>query len=269
MSKTTVHRNEYVQSLATGLKVLESFSNETPHQTLSEVAERTGTSRATARRMLLTLCNLGYLSNTESKFAMTSKVLQIGHKYWAGRALRDILQPVLTELSERLKSSCSVSVLEDRSIVYVARQNVNQLMRFDIMLGTRLPALYTSMGRVLASGLCDAELQQWLDDIEIPEYTKYTVRDKTKLLETIHDVRTTGHTWINQELEYGLGSAAVPVRDHQGNVVLALNTAMRPENEGRFKDLDDAIPHLKASAQEIEKLLVALGIDTENIAAYY
>jgi len=125
------------------------------------------------------------------------------------------------------------------------------------------------MGRVLVSGLPKQELQPWLDDVEIPEYTKYTIRDKTKLMETIDSVRTTGHTWVNQELEYGLGSASVPIRDQNGEVILALNTSMRPENEGRFKDLDDAVPHLKASAQVIEKLLVALGIDVENISAYY
>lgn len=122
-----------MQVLATGLKVLESFTNETPYQTLTEVAERTGTSRATARRMLLTLCHLGYLNNTKSTFEMTSKMLAVGHKYWAGRSLREILQPVLAKLSEQLESSCSASVLDGQNIVYVARSNRSQLMRFDIM----------------------------------------------------------------------------------------------------------------------------------------
>ena len=159
--KSTVER-EFVASLARGLAVLRAFSKDAREMTLSEVAQRTGLTRAAARRFLLTLESLGYVASDGRRFRLTPKVLDLGFSYLSSMELWDVAMPYMEEVSATIHESCSASVLEGCDIVYVARVPTKRIMSVALAIGARLPAITTSMGRVLLAHLADDALQQHL-----------------------------------------------------------------------------------------------------------
>lgn len=262
-----VGRNEYVRSLATGLKVLECFTPEVPRLTLADVARRANISRATARRMLLTLTHMGYAYTDGRHFELTPRVLGLGHGYWSGRGWHELLQPSLRDLSAALHESCSAAILADEDVTYVSRVHTRRIMRIDLGLGTRLPAFATSMGRVLLAGLPDQQLRRRLEAMPRPQLTPRTVTEVDQLYEIIRGVRQEGYAMVDQELEQGLRSAAVPVRNTEGKAVLAINTSMtagaEPVEDARARVLDD----LRECAKNVESLVRSLGKDLDRLTA--
>lgn len=260
-------RNEYVRSLATGLKVLECFTPEDPRLTLADVARRAQVSRATARRMLLTLTHLGYAYSDGRHFELTPRVLGLGHGYWSGRGWHELLQPSLRDLSATLHESCSAAILAEDDVMYVSRVHTRRIMRIDLGLGTRLPAFATSMGRVLLAGLSDRQLRRRLEAMPRPQLTPHTVTGVDELCAIIGGVREDGFALVDQELEQGLRSAAVPVRNAAGEVILAINTSMtagaEPVEEARARVVDD----LRACARTVESLVRSLGKDLDRLTA--
>lgn len=260
-----VNRNEFVRSLATGLRVLESFSASEPKLTLSDVARRAAVSRATARRMLLTLVHEGYAYTDGRLFELTPKVLGLGQGYWSGRGWHELLQPSLGELSGKLGESCSAALLLGDEVMYVCRVHTRRIMRIDLGLGTKLPALATSMGRVLLAGLGEEALEERLRTADHRAYTSHTVTDPARLREIIAGVRATGYAVVDEELEDGLRSVAVPVRDSTGNTVLALNTSLSAGRESAQESLIRTLPDLQRCAAAVEDLMRSLGEDVRRL----
>lgn len=216
----------FVQSLARGLDVITAFDAEHGSLSLSRVAERAGLSRATARRLLLTLVELGYVRLEGKEFTLTPQVLRLGTAYLSGMGLPDLAQPHLERLSGLVGESTSAAVLDGTDIVYVARVATRRLMRVGITVGTRFPAYATSMGRVLLASLPEAEIATRLARSELRPLTARTVVEPGELRVLLDDVRRQGWALVDQELEAGLRSLAAPVRDPAGQVVAAINLSM-------------------------------------------
>lgn len=216
---------DYVQSLARGLAVIKAFGAHAQRQTLSDVARATGLTRATARRFLLTLIELGYVRTDGSQFWLTPRVLELGYSYLSALTLPEVTRPHLEALADKVKESTSVSVLDGDDVVYVARVPVNRIMTVTITLGTRFPAYATSMGRVLLAGLPDDELDAYLARAEFMPITGRTVTTAEQLRTEIDAVRRNGYCIVDQELEEGLRSLAAPIRDASGAVVASVNVS--------------------------------------------
>jgi IclR family transcriptional regulator, pca regulon regulatory protein len=215
----------FVHSLEGGLSVIRCFSDERPRLTLSEVARQTGLSRASARRSLLTLQTLGYVSSDDRQFFLTPRVLTLGYAYLSSLSFADVAQSHLADLANEVHESCSASVLDGFEIVYVARAATKRIMTISLSVGTRLPAYATSMGRVLLAALPDDQLNAYLDQVTLPPLTERTIVDRDQLSAELARTRTRGWCLVDQELEDGLRSIAVPVHDASGRVVAAVNTS--------------------------------------------
>jgi len=244
---------DYVQSLARGLAVLRAAGSEPA--TLAEIAARSALSRAAARRLVLTLEHLGYLRAAGRGFALTPRVLELGFGYLGGHTLSDVAQPWMERLSHRVAESCSMAVLDDQHIIYVARVPVSKVMTVSLAVGARLPAYCTSMGRVLLSGLDPADLETWLAACRPKALTPRTVTDKRRLKQIVEGARREGYAWIERELETGLCSIAVPVHDAGGRVAAALNIGMPYHPEARARALKELLPALRDTAAGIERSL--------------
>src|SRR4051794_4178615 len=174
--------DSYVQSFARGLEVIRSFSASAPRQTLSEVAVRTGLTRAGARRILLTLHTLGYVESDGRLFALTPRILDLGFAYLSSMPMWNVAEPVMEGLVEQVKESCSAGVLEGTDIVYVLRVSTRKIMRNSLGVGSRLPAYCTSLGRMLLAGLPDAQVLALLRASPIEPRTRHTITDVDALL---------------------------------------------------------------------------------------
>ncbi|GAA2895857.1 IclR family transcriptional regulator C-terminal domain-containing protein [Pseudonocardia halophobica] len=249
-------RAEHVQSLARGLSVIKAFNGAHPAQTLSDVARATGLTRAAARRFLLTLVELGYVRTDGRFFALTPRVLELGYSYLSALSLPELASPHLEELVETVHESASVSVLDGGDVVYVARVATARIMAVSITVGTRFPAYATSMGRVLLAALPPAELDARLGALE--PLTDRTVADRDTLRDVLGDVRAAGYCLVDQELEDGLRSVAVPIRDAAGTVVAAANVSTHALRNSTAWLRDEALPHLRACAAAVEADLKGL-----------
>jgi IclR family pca regulon transcriptional regulator len=212
---------------AKGLSVLEAFGRERERLTIAEVSRLTGLDRATSRRCLLTLERLGYATHDGKTFALTVRVLSLGNAYLATTPLPDQLQPFLDRLATAIQESCSCSVLDGTEIVYLARAAQRRVMSIGLGVGSRLPAYCASMGRVLLAALPDEQVTAVLERSLIRPLTPRTLTDRAALMAEIARVRAQGYAIIDEELEIGLRSLAVPIRNGAGRVVAALNTGVQ------------------------------------------
>jgi IclR family pca regulon transcriptional regulator len=179
----------FVQSLERGLAVIRAFGADTPQLTLSEVARKTGLTRAAARRFLLTLCDLGYVRSDGRLFSLTPRVLELGYAFLSSLSLTEVAEPHLERLVAEIHESSSVSVLDGDDIVYVARVPTSRIMRVSINVGTRFPAYATSMGRVLLAGLEDDALGEYLERVELRRLSARTVKTPRALRGELERVR--------------------------------------------------------------------------------
>ncbi|MBT52100.1 MAG: IclR family transcriptional regulator [Mameliella sp.] len=232
---------DYVASLAKGLQVIECFGAETPRLTITDVSNRTGLDRATARRCLLTLHHQGYAEFDGKFFTATPRILRLGMGALASLPLSQLVQPWLDQLSDQIGESASVSILDETEIVYLARAAQRRVMSIGLMPGSRLPAHCTSMGRVLLAALPVAEARILVDRSDLSPRTAHSLTEPDEIMSRIVDVRRDGYSVIDQEVEIGLRSIAVPVMNVRGQVVAALNigsaaTQVRAEDHvERFK----------------------------------
>lgn len=215
--------SEFVQSLERGLAVIQAFGPDSSEMTISEVAEATGTTRATARRFLLTLEQLGHIRNDGRKFSLTPHVLGLGYAYLSSLNWWQIAQPAMEDVVKELQESCSASVLDGKDVIYVARVSATRIMSINLSIGTRLPAHVTSLGRVLLSHQTPEMLDAYLADIVPYKFTEHTKTDINELRDAIETARLKGYALVDQELETGLRSLAVPIYDRNGHILAALN----------------------------------------------
>ncbi|KKN43051.1 hypothetical protein LCGC14_0707200 [marine sediment metagenome] len=215
---------DYIGALASGLEVLQAFDAEHPRMTLSEVAARTDMDRAKARRFLLTLHALGFVRRSGRQFELTPRVLQLGYAYQASNQYRAVIQQHLEDVTAELGESSSLAVLDGDDVVYVVRSSArHRLMAISLSVGTRLPAAYTSMGRVLLAQLPDAELEAFLARVKLEAFTSASVVHSDVLKSEISAVREQGYCIVDQELDSGLRSVAVPVFAGDGELLGAIN----------------------------------------------
>ncbi|WP_207390484.1 IclR family transcriptional regulator C-terminal domain-containing protein [Rhodococcus sp. ABRD24] len=242
---------DYVQSLARGLSVIRAFGAENPRRTLSDVARATDLTRATARRFLLTLTELGYVRTDGSAFWLTPRVLELGYSYLSSLSLPDIAAPHLEALSDRVHESTSVSILDEDDVVYVARVPVRRIMTVSITIGTRFPAFATSMGRVLLAGLSPADLDAYLARVELTPLTGRTLATPEALRSELDKIRSDGFCVVDQELEEGLRSLAAPIRDGSGTVIAAVNISTQAARYSTEAVYDTLVPAAVATAEAI------------------
>lgn len=249
--------DSYVQSFARGLEVIRSFSAATPQQTLSEVAARTGLTRAGARRILLTLQTLGYVETDGKLFRLSPRILDLGFAYLSSLPIWNLAEPVMEDLVEEVRESSSAAVLDGLDIVYVLRVPTHKIMRTNLGVGSRLPAPWTSMGRVLLAGLPDAELEARLAQQPLERFTAHTTTDLPTLLAHIRQARQQGWCLVNQELEEGLISIAAPLADRTGRTVAALNISGQANRTSAEWMQSTLLPPLLRAAQTISHMMGA------------
>ncbi len=257
---------DFVQSLARGLAVIEAFAGADDGLTLAEAARRTGFSRASVRRLLHTLESLGYARCDGRQFRLQPRVLRLGSSYLRSQGLPDVAQPHMVELVEQIHESCSAAVLDGPDIVYIARVPVRaRLMTLSLGIGSRLPAAVTSMGRVLLAALEPAERAA-----AIAQATARAVGDgrdapsridPRRLATELETVRRQGHALVDQELEPGLRSIAVPIVDGSGRTVAALNVGTHAARVTMDRLRREILPPLRVCA---ERISAALGADARR-----
>jgi IclR family pca regulon transcriptional regulator len=243
---------DFVQSLSRGLDVITVFGPDRQNMTLSDVARLTGLTRATARRFLLTLVELGYMRTDGKLFSLTPHVLNLGFSYLSGLSITEVAQPHVQDLASIVHESSSVAVLDGDDIVYVVRVPTKRIMAVAISVGTRFPAYATSMGRVLLASLSPDQLDAYLQRVELVPLTRFTVTDTARLRRLLDQVRTDGFVITDQELEEGLRSTAVPIRDANGNVIAAINLSAQATRVSSAQMRDELLPHLLETARRSE-----------------
>jgi len=246
----------FMTSLARGLAVIQAFSQRKRQLTVSQISNKTGFSRAAVRRCLYTLSKLGFAGSDDSRhFYLRARVLGLGHSYISSMPLAAAAQPVLEHVSHVLHESCSIATLDGMEIIYIARANVTRIMSIDLGVGSRLPAFCTSMGRVLLADLAPDKLEEYLARVQFKRFTDRTVVNAEKLRQVLKVVQRNGYSIVDQELELGLRSMAVPLRNPEGRVVAALNVGAHAQRIS-IQDLQTRFfPQLQAAAQELCMLL--------------
>lgn len=251
----TVTERDLMGGLAKGLAVIETFSPDRPRQSISEVAAATGLDRATARRCLLTLAHLGYAGYDGKFFTLTPRVLRLGTACLATMPLPQLVQPLLDRLSDEIGESSSVSILDGAEIVYVARAAQRKVMSITLMPGSRLPAYCTSMGRVLLAALPEAEARAALGPGALPRRTPHTLTEPEAILAEIARVRADGYAVIDQEVEIGLRSIAVPLVTARRVTVAAVNLGLPARGEPIDELVARYLPALRDVSARMQEIL--------------
>lgn len=247
---------EFMTTLAKGLAVLSSFGEHRQAMTLSEAAEVTGLSRAAARRVLRTLAVLGYVVHSGRRFSLAPRILELGFAYLTTQSWIDRAEPLMKELSHSLKESCSAAILQGTEIVYVARMPApHRIMSTTIAVGTRLPASHTSLGRVQLGFLEESALRGMLAASKTEAYTSKTIVDPDALYDRIAADHRQGYSIVDEELENGLRSLAVPIVTRSGVNVAAMNLSAHAGRATGTELAERFLPELRAVARQISRSL--------------
>lgn len=246
---------DIMHGLAKGLAVIETFSAERPRQAIAGAAAASGLDRATARRCLLTLAQLGYADYDGKFFTLTPRVLRLGTACLAAMPLPQLVQPLLDRLSDALGESSSVCILDGAEIVYVARAAQRKVMSISLMAGSRLPAYCTSMGRVLLAAMPEEDARALAAAAPRPARTAHTLTGVDEIMAELARVRAQGYALNDQEVEIGLRSIAVPVLDARGAPVAAMNVGVAA-TQAEAQDLVRLyLPAMRAVQAELRAML--------------
>ncbi|MCH1503511.1 MAG: helix-turn-helix domain-containing protein [Verrucomicrobiales bacterium] len=245
----------FMTSLARGLEVLQAFSGQTRTLKMAAISEVTGLSRAVVRRCLYTLSEMGYVRQSTDGYQIEPKVLALSQTYFSSSSLPKVAQPFLDEIRETLGESCSLAVLDGSQVVYIARSAAKRIMTVSLGIGSRLPAYCTSLGRVILAGLERDALEELLGKMERKRHTEHTVIAIRELKQRIARVATDGYALVDQELEIGLRSLAVPVRSQQGKVVAAINVGVQATRISQRDMRSQMLPALQSAAQQVGQRL--------------
>jgi IclR family transcriptional regulator, pca regulon regulatory protein len=248
---------DYIQSLEKGLNMIRAFTEETPTLTISEAAKITGLSRPTARRVLLTLENLGYAESRNGVFSLTAHTLTLGYAYLSTQNIWNTAQPIMREFVRKTGESSSIAVLDKTEIIYVARVPTKRIMTINLNVGSHLPAYATSMGHVLLAHLPQKDFEQYLENATFDKYTDNTIMNKEQLEEVLNKVRKQGWAGVEQQLEEGLRSIAVPIKNAYGKVIAAINCSAHAGRTSKKTLCEEYLPLLLESADKISKGIAA------------
>jgi IclR family pca regulon transcriptional regulator len=242
---------DFVEALARGLDVLKAFRPGRPTMTLSEVAAEAGLARPTARRFLLTLQHLGYVRADGAGFALTPRVLDLGTSYVQSQGLWDVARPHMEALVAQTGESTSIAQLDGSDVVYVARVAVPKIVTLSVSIGTRFPALQTSLGKVLLAALPDEEAEDVLAEPSRSGITPLWQPGREERAAVLREVRARGWALSDEELARGIRSVAAPLRDGSGRVVAALNVNAHAGETSVERLTKEHLPALLAAAAEV------------------
>jgi IclR family transcriptional regulator, pca regulon regulatory protein len=242
---------DFMTSLARGLHVIRAFTGFDRRLTIADVSRATGLTRAVVRRCLYTLRELGYAGTDGRTFFLQPKVLNLGYAYLSTAPMPIAAQPLLEEVSRTLDESSSVAVLEEGSVVFVARSATRRIMSVTLRVGSRVPSYCTALGRVLLAHLEPEQLTTELEATDFRAHTKHTVPTRKKLDDILSTVRRQGYALNDQELEIGLRSIAVPVRNVVGEVVAAMNVGAQASRVSLREMVDTFLPVLRSAADRL------------------
>lgn len=246
---------DIVGGLENGLAVIEAFSEGRPRKSITEIAQVTGLTRAAARRYLLTLVHLGHAEHDGKFFSLTPKVLRLGYAYLSSMTLPARVQPFLERVSETLSKSCSAAVLDDQDVVYVARSATRRIMSIGLGVGSRLPAYCTSLGRVLLAHQDPEWLDRYFARVELRPLTPRTLTDEARIRDALSMVRELGYCLVDEELELGLRSLAMPVMNAQGRLACAINVGVQANRVSVRDMLERVRPVLATACDELRRVL--------------
>lgn len=246
---------DHMLGLEKGLAVIACFDSGHPRLTIADVARMTGLTRATARRCLITLARIGYADTDGRFFTLTPRVLRLGYAYLSSTPLTAVLQNALERLSEEIGESSSASILDGREIVYVARAATKRIMSVGLAIGARLPAYCTSMGRVLLAALPEDEARRRVEASDRKALTALTVTGVEAIMQRLAAARANRYTVIDQELEVGLASIAVPVIDRAGRTLAAINVGTQAARFPPDALVREFLPKLQAVQVDLARLL--------------
>jgi len=243
-------------TLARGLRVIESFEGHRDGRSIAEISQSTGLSRAAIRRILLTLELLGYVERSRQVYRLRTQILRLGFSFLSSSSVIEAARPVLERISEQLHESSSMSMLDGGEIVYVARSAASRILAAGLSVGSRLPAYCTSMGRVLLAALPDDKLLAYLENLKPRAYTPKTITRVPQLKRTILQVRKDGYAIVDEELEPGLRSIAVPVLTRANQVVAAINVGTHISRVDRATLTGTCLPLLREGALALRNVLI-------------
>ncbi len=248
----------FIQGLAKGLTVIQTFNGSPLPLSLARIAERTGLSRAAVRRVLITLERLGFVAHHDERhFVLTPRVLSLGYAYLTSMPLWAFAEPILESLVQEVRETCTLAMLDDTEAVYVLRIPLHRILNQGVTVGSRMPAYCTSYGRVLLSGLTPAQLDAYFERARLTAFTDHTVTDVEELRGLIGEVRRKGYSWVRGQMQEYVCGLSVPVYDANGRVLAALNmSANRPDvSEKNF--VRETLPLLKRAAERMNASLLA------------
>jgi IclR family pca regulon transcriptional regulator len=245
----------FVASLEKGLLVIEAFDASRPRLTLSDVAKLTGITRAAARRYLLTLTRLNYADFDGRYFTLNPRILRLGYAYLSSASLSARVQPFLEQISEATGESSSAAILDGDDIVYIARSATRRIMSIGLGVGSRLPAYCTSLGRAILAYQPEDVIAAYLQRVRLEARTPKTVTDKTEFRAVLEATRAQGYALVNEELEFGLRSIAVPVIQKSGQVTIALNLSAQAGRVSVDEMRERYLPPLTAAGESLRYML--------------
>ncbi len=244
---------DVLQTLTRGLTVIACFDRNHRRMTPTEVARRVGLTRAAARRILITLVTTGYAHTDGKNFELTARVLELGYAYLSSFGLPEVARTYMEDVTRELGESCSIAVLDRRDIIYIARVSAQRIMEQVLEIGGRLPAHATALGQVLMAALPDEELVALLDRYPLFALTERTITDRAAFLERIECVRRQGYALVDEELELGVRSIAVPIRDRHNRVIAAMNVGAHVGRISLEDMTDRVLSILRRAANETER----------------
>jgi IclR family pca regulon transcriptional regulator len=248
-------RDYFLQSLEKGLAVLGAFSAAQPFLSIAEIALATGQDRASARRALLTLAQLGYVRQQGKRFSLAARVLDFGYQYLAALPFWSVAHPVIEELSDQFDETVSIGVLDGRDVVFILRVPGKRLLTFDPSIGSRVPAHLHSIGHVLLAALPEAATRDFVRAVEFKPLTRHSV-DSAEMLETqLQATRARGWSFTARQYEEGYGGISVPLEDGDGNTLAGLNVSFVMDSDAERRAIEDILPRLKLAARKIRESL--------------
>jgi IclR family pca regulon transcriptional regulator len=244
-----------VAAVEKALATIEAFNAAAPQLTLSDAAKKCGITRAAARRYLLTLAALGYASYDGKYFRLTPRVLRLGYSYLSASPLPRLTQPTLDTVGEKTQEAASLAVLDNTEVIFIARSPTHRIMSAVVGVGSRLPAYCSSTGRVLLAGRPEAEMQRILAMSQLKRYTPKTKTGTAQLVGEINKVREQQYSLVDEEIEIGLRTISVPVKNVMGEIQLAMSVSVQSARMTPKRMVEQILPVMRTAGSVLASVL--------------
>ncbi len=248
-------RRDWIAGIEKGLAVIEAFDTEHPRMTASQTAQRCGLTRTAARRHLLTLVHTGHIATDGKLFWLTPRVLRLGQTYLESARLPKAVQPYLQRVSAGTGELAYAAVLDQDDLVYIARSNTQHHPITGYMLGARVQAHLTAAGMVILATLGPVVWEPWVERITLRPFTSHTVLDKRTLRDNLMRARDQGWYVSEQQLEMNYRGIAVPLWDHNDELLGAMSVTMPMNKETTDAVVKRVLPVLQDTARSARPML--------------